>query len=84
LRVEPVRWSFGSKGTTEPSTTWTYCRPGTADIGYQSRIQSGCLIHKDTMVPQEDRTERAFTQVRVTPKGMLELVKYFPPAVSVA
>jgi anti-repressor protein len=63
---------------------WTYCRPGTADIGYQSRIQSGYLIHKVTMVPQEDGTERAFTQVRVTPKGMLELVKYFPSAVSVA
>lgn len=63
---------------------WTYRRPGTNDIAYQSKIQCGFLIHKVHQVPQDDGTERSFTQVRVTPKGMLALAKYFPPVASVA
>lgn len=64
------------------TNNWVYRRFGTAVISYQTKINAGYLIHKVTTVPQDDGTERTFTQVRITSKGLLELTKYFPPPVS--
>jgi len=53
---------------------WIYSRRATgSDVAYQERIRQGYLEHKVTVVPQEDGTEKVFTQVRVTPKGMARL-----------
>ncbi|SRR6266576_1201897 len=61
---------------------WIYRRAGTSVIGYQVKITAGYLVHKVTIVPQDDGTERMFTQVRITPRGMLELAKHFPPPIA--
>lgn len=53
---------------------WIYSRRATgSDVAYQDRIRQGYLEHKVTVVPQEDGSEKVFTQVRVTPKGMARL-----------
>lgn len=54
---------------------WTYCRPGSPDIGYQSHIVNGDLEHKVTTVLRADGSERAATQVRVTAQGLTKLAK---------
>ena len=61
---------------------WIYRRAGTSVIGYQVKITAGYLVHKVTIIPQDDGTERTFTQVRITPRGMLELAKHFPPPIA--
>lgn len=63
---------------------WTYSRPGTADIGYQSHIASGDLEHKVTTVLRSDGTEKAATQVRVTPQGLAKLAKLMRRSVQAA
>jgi phage antirepressor YoqD-like protein len=54
---------------------WIYSRPGTSNIGYQTKIMQGLLEHKVTSVRREDGTEKVTTQVRVTPKGMAKLAE---------
>lgn len=54
---------------------WIYSRPGTADVGYQSHIANGDLEHKVTTVLRADGSEKAATQVRVTPQGLAKLAK---------
>jgi phage antirepressor YoqD-like protein len=54
---------------------WIYSRPGTSNIGYQTKIMQGLLEHKVTSVRREDGSEKVTTQVRVTPKGMAKLAE---------
>lgn len=63
---------------------WTYSRPGTADIGYQSHIANGDLEHKVTTVFRADGSEKAATQVRVTPQGLAKLAKLLSRSASTA
>jgi phage antirepressor YoqD-like protein len=59
---------------------WTYIRPGTSiRLAYQAKINAGYLEHKITVKPKEDGEERAFTQVRITAKGLAYLAEIFPP-----
>lgn len=46
-------------------------------IAYQNKIKAGYLIHKITVLPLSDGTERIKEQVRVTPKGMAKLAVQF-------
>lgn len=60
---------------------WTYVRPGTSlRLAYQSKIQSGHMEHKITTRPRDDGSERAFTQARITAKGLAILAEVFPRA----
>jgi len=64
---------------------WIYRRPNSAsDIAYQDKLQSGLLEHKVTVVTRADGSEKATTQVRVTPKGLARLGKLFPPPAQAA
>jgi hypothetical protein len=45
---------------------------------------AGLLEHKTTVVTRSDGSEKATTQVRVTPKGLTRLAKLFPPAAHAA
>ena len=59
---------------------WIYRRVGSAnDVGRQEKINSGMLEHKVDIVPKSDGSEKARTQVRVTPKGLARLAMMFPP-----
>lgn len=59
---------------------WIYTRPGCAsDVAYQSKLANGLLEHKTNTKVRPDGTERVFTQVRVTPKGLTKLAEVFPP-----
>lgn len=64
---------------------WIYTRQGdNAYIAYQSKLQSGLLEHKTTVVTRSDGSEKTTTQVRVTPKGLTRLAKEFPPVAQAA
>lgn len=59
---------------------WIYGRTSNGrDVAYQSRIHSGDLEHKATTVEGRDGTERTFTQVLVTPKGLTRLAQALVP-----
>jgi prophage antirepressor-like protein len=59
---------------------WTYIRPGTSTrLAYQTKMNAGYLEHKVSTKPREDGSERVFTQVRITPKGLAHLAEIFPP-----
>lgn len=67
------------------SHNWIYTRQGdNTYIAYQSKLQTGLLEHKTTVVTRSDGSEKTTTQVRVTPKGLASLAKLFPPAVQAA
>lgn len=54
---------------------WVFARRGSKRIlAHQNRLKDGCLVHKITLVPDE---ERAYTQVRVTAKGLARLALAF-------
>jgi len=64
---------------------WVYRRIGTNhDVAYQSRIASGCLIHKVEPYVRNDGSDGTRTQVRVTAKGLTVLAEAFPLAVRAA
>ena len=64
---------------------WIYRRAGTGtDLGYQSKVNSGLLEHKITVVTRADGTEKETVQVRVTAKGLTVLAKLLPPAATAA
>lgn len=64
---------------------WIYTRQASNDyIAYQSKLQSGLLEHKTTVVTRSDGSEKTTTQVRVTPKGLTRLAKEFPPFLTAA
>ena len=55
---------------------WLYQRQGVgAHIGYQSKINAGSLEHKVSNVSLANGSQKAVSQVRVTPKGITELAK---------
>ena len=57
---------------------WIYKRPGThSEVAYQIMIQRGWLEHKVTVTHLADGSERVYTQVRVTPKGLAKLGEVF-------
>lgn len=53
---------------------WIF-RRGSAWVAYQSRIQSGYLCHRITVVERKDGTPKEVAQVMVTPKGQTKLAK---------
>ena len=60
--------------------SWIYTRQGCSDyIAYQSKLQSGLLEHKTTVVTRSDGSEKTTTQARVTPKGLARLANEFQP-----
>ncbi|WP_066681738.1 phage antirepressor KilAC domain-containing protein [Sphingomonas sp. CCH9-E2] len=64
---------------------WIYTRQASNDyIAYQSKLQTGLLEHKTTVVTRSDGSEKTTTQVRVTPKGLTRLAKEFPPFLTAA
>lgn len=64
---------------------WIYSRPGGGDnIAYQSKLQSGVLEHKVTVVTRSDGSEKSTCQVRVTPKGLITLSKALESSVKAA
>lgn len=64
---------------------WIYRRAGTStDLGYQSKVNSGLLEHKITVVTRADGSEKETVQVRVTAKGLTVLAKLLPPAAAAA
>lgn len=64
---------------------WIYTRQGSNEyIAYQSKLQSGLLEHKTTVVTRSDGSEKTTTQVRVTPKGLTRLAKEFQPVAKAA
>jgi Rha family phage regulatory protein len=64
---------------------WIYRRPGSGThLGYQSKITTGLLEHKVTVVTRADGTERESCQVRVTPKGLTKLAMLIRPAATAA
>jgi phage antirepressor YoqD-like protein len=57
---------------------WIYKRIGNQNwIGYQEKIQKGWLIHKVDILTRDDGTEKTVTQVRITPKGLVQLGDVF-------
>nr|WP_081667727.1 phage antirepressor KilAC domain-containing protein [Serratia liquefaciens] len=53
---------------------WIYRRAGGKSwLAYQSKIQSGLLEHKVTVVTRGDGSEKTVEQVLVTPKGLAKL-----------
>lgn len=59
---------------------WIYRRPGASPyLGYQSKITTGLLEHKVTVVTRADGSERETCQVRVTPKGLTKLAMLIKP-----
>jgi len=69
LQVKPdflFRWLQSNK--------WIYRRAGGAGfIGYQDKIQQGCLEHKVNTVQRTDGSDKMTEQVRVTAKGISKL-----------
>lgn len=64
---------------------WIYRRAGTStDLGYQSKVNSGLLEHKVTVVTRADGTEKETVQVRITAKGLTILAKLMQPAARAA
>jgi len=64
---------------------WIYRRAGTStDLGYQSKVNSGLLEHKITVVTRADGSEKETVQVRVTAKGLTVLAKLLPPVAAAA
>ena len=60
---------------------WIYRRAGSSsDLGYQSKVTSGLLEHKVTVVTRADGSEKETVQVRVTAKGLTVLAKLMQPA----
>jgi len=59
------------------SNGWVYSRAGGSEIGYQEHINAGRLEHKTTTVSRSDGSEKAVTQVRITPKGLTGLAMAF-------
>lgn len=58
------------------SSSWIYRRTGGKSwLAYQSKIQTGLLEHKVTVVTRGDGTEKTVEQVLVTPKGLAKLSK---------
>src|SRR5690606_39827052 len=59
---------------------WIYRRPGASTfLGYQSKITTGLLEHKVTVVTRADGSDRETCQVRVTPKGLTKLAMLIKP-----
>lgn len=57
---------------------WIYRRQGTKNwLAHSEKIRSGELVHRDTTVSQEDGTEKLYSHVLVTPKGLTTLAKLF-------
>ncbi|WP_440863599.1 phage antirepressor KilAC domain-containing protein [Symbiopectobacterium purcellii] len=57
---------------------WIYRRIGIKNwIAYQSKIQSGYLEHKISLIPCDDGTDKIREQVLVTPKGLAKLSQAF-------
>ncbi|CAK8739313.1 hypothetical protein SODG_002919 [Sodalis praecaptivus] len=57
---------------------WIYRRVGARNwMAYQSKIQSGHLEHKISIVPCDDGTDKIREQVLVTPKGLAKLSQTF-------
>ena len=55
---------------------WIYKRQGTKNyIGYQTMINSNRLEHKASTILRPDGTERIVSDVRVTPRGVVDLAK---------
>lgn len=55
---------------------WIYKRAGGKSwLGYQDKIQQGCLEHKVTTVSRSDGSEKVVEQVLVTAKGMAKISK---------
>lgn len=53
---------------------WIYRRAGGKSwLAYQSKIQSGLLEHKVTVISRGDGSEKTVEQVLVTPKGLAKL-----------
>ncbi len=53
---------------------WIYRRTGGKSwVGYQDKIQQGCLEHKVTTVSRGDGSEKVVEQVLVTAKGLTKL-----------
>lgn len=78
LQVQPKQL-FGWLRSHE----WIYRRPGSsADLAYQSRLITGVLEHKTTLVTRGDGSEKTVTQVRITSKGLTRLAKELHPAQS--
>lgn len=64
---------------------WIYRRPGASTyLGYQSKITTGLLEHKVTVVTRADGTDRETCQVRVTPKGLTKLAMLIKPVAQAA
>lgn len=58
---------------------WIYRRAGsTTWLGYQTRTNSGDLVHKVQTLLQPDGHERVFEQVRITAQGLTKLAKLIP------
>jgi len=56
------------------ANNWIYRRAGGKSwLAYQSKIQSGLLEHKVTVVTRGDGSEKTVEQVLVTPKGLAKL-----------
>ena len=57
---------------------WIYTRGGAGFVvAYQNKIEAGYLDHKVTTVIRDDGSERTFTKVRVTPRGLSRLAREF-------
>jgi len=55
---------------------WIYRRDiETPWIGYQTKVDKGLLMHKTITITRNDCTEKSVSQVRVTPKGLVELAQ---------
>jgi prophage antirepressor-like protein len=56
------------------SLGWIYRRPGgSANLGYQDKVQCGYIRHKVVVVSREDGTEKVCEQALITPKGLAKL-----------
>lgn len=58
------------------SENWAYRRPGAEGLhAYQSRINSGDLIHKQVAIGEPGTRQRSVDQLRITPKGAARLAE---------
>ncbi|GJE47036.1 hypothetical protein GOFOIKOB_0055 [Methylobacterium tardum] len=48
-------------------------------LAHQHRLNDGNLVQKTTVVPDADGEDQAYTQVRVTAKGLARLATAFAP-----
>ncbi len=59
---------------------WVYTRgAGKRLLAHQHRLNDGNLVHKTTVVADADGEDQAYTQVRVTAKGLAKLAAAFAP-----